>query len=407
MIGLCCAHYLLERGHQVTLIERGPHDHDCCSLGNAGYVSPSHFIPLAAPGIIGQALRWMGNPESPFYVRPRFDLELLAWGWRFWRASTGSRARRAGPLLRDLNLASRALYVELAELAGNEFELALDGLLMLFRSESALEMETNHAARARELGMPAEVLDARGVARLEPDLTLDALGGVYYPLDAHLAPQRLHATLSRLVGGRGGVFLWNAEVLHWNVDDGAVRSAITSQGVVAADEFVVAAGSWSSRLIRPLGLALPIQPGKGYSLTLNFPPEQPRRSVLLQEARVAITPLGTCLRVGGTMELGTFDLSITESRIRGIVRSVSRYLPSFHPKDFDGSVRWCGLRPCSPDGLPFVGRFPRFRNLAVATGHAMLGLSMAPITGTLVAELLSGEAPSIDLSLLRPDRFNS
>ena len=405
VIGLACAYYLLERGHRVTLLERGSPDHDCCSLGNAGFISPSHFLPLAAPGIVGQAIRWMGNPESPFWVRPRPDPELISWGWRFWRASRPRQAHAAGPLLRDLNLASRALFVQLAERTGNEFELTKGGLLALFQTPRELRREAKHAARSRELGMPAEVLDASEVAALEPELTLRVCGGVLYSLDAHLTPQKFHATLSRLVAERGGSFRWNSEVRDWRVGSGTVRAVVTSGGNVEAEEFVVAAGSASSRLLQPLGWKLPLQPGKGYSLTLLSPRERPRRALVLQENRVAITPMGSTLRFGGTMELGATDLEIHPPRIRGIIRSVERYLPAFRQDDFSGISPWAGLRPCTPDGLPYVGRLEPFRNVSVATGHAMMGLSLGPITGKLIAELLSGETPSIHLGPLRPGRY--
>ena len=405
VIGLCCAYYLLERGHRVTMIERGAADHDCCSLGNAGYISPSHFVPLAAPGLVGQAIRWMADPESPFYVRPRLDAGLLSWGWRFWRASQPKRARGAGPLLRDLNLASRALFIDLAERTHNEFQLAREGLLAIFQTERGLRDEIHHAERARDLGMPAEVHDASGVAALEPELTMNTIGGVHYPLDSHVTPQRFHATLSRLVRERGGDFLWEAELTGWKRNERRIRAAITTRRDVEADEFVVAAGSWSSRIVRPLGIRIPLQPGKGYSLTLPSPRERPRRAILLQESRVAITPMGGSLRVGGTMELGSGDGAISPPRIRGIVRSLTRHLPAFRAEDFAACQPWTGLRPCSPDGLPYVGRFQRFENLSVATGHAMMGLSMAPITGKLIADIIAGETSAIDVTLLRPDRY--
>jgi len=404
VIGLCCAHYLLERGHGVTILERGREGHDCCSLGNAGYISPSHFVPLAAPGIVGQALRWMGNPESPFYAPLRLDPEFLAWGLRFWRASGEARARRAEPLLRDLNLASRALFVALAARTRNEFELVEGGLLALFQTERGLAEEARHAARARELGMGAVVLDAKAAKALEPGLTLDVIGGVHYPLDAHVTPQKFHAALTRLARERGAEFRFAAELQSWERDGGSIRAAITSSGRIEADEFVVSAGVWSSRLVRPLGLKLSLQPGKGYSLTLPHPRERPTRAVLLQESRVALTPMGTTLRVGGTMEVGASDARINPPRIRGILSSLTRHLPAFRREDFRDVTPWSGLRPLSPDGLPYVGRFGRFRNLSVAAGHAMMGLSLSAITGELIAQTLSGERPSIDMTLLSPDR---
>jgi D-amino-acid dehydrogenase len=405
IVGLCCAYSLLERGHRVTLLERGSADHDCCSLGNAGYISPSHFVPLAAPGIVGQALKWMGNPESPFYLRASPDPRLLRWLWLFWRASSPRRARAAGPLFRDLTLASRDLFIELAAETKDEFRLVREGCLLLFQKRSALEEESEIAARSRELGMPARVLDPDDVHELEPTMTLRVAGGVIYELDAHVIPERFHATLTRLVRERGGTFLWNTEVRGWSWSRRTVQAAKTTQGEIGADEFVVAAGSASSALVRPLGLGLPLQPGKGYSMTIDRPRELPRRPLLLQEVRVAITPMAGRLRFGGTMELGARGLQIHPPRIRGIIRSAIRYLTAFRAEDFLETRPWCGLRPCSPDGLPYVGRVSRWENLSVASGHAMMGLSLAPITGRLVAEVISNQKPSIPLRALNPERY--
>jgi D-amino-acid dehydrogenase len=406
VIGLSCAHYLLERGRPVTVLERGGPDRDCCSLGNAGFISPSHILPLAAPGVVGQALRWMPNPESPIYVRPRLDARFFAWGLRFWRAADDAkRAHRAGPLLRDLNLQSRALYQELADATGNEFEMAREGLLMLFRSPEGLEREAGHAAYARELGMPVEILDAKQTAAREPGLTLDVHGGVYYPLDAHVTPQRFVAALARKVVERGGSIAWEREARGWKGEGSRLRAAVTADGEIEGEEFVLAAGAWTGRVARRLGLRLPLEPGKGYSLTLDAPRERPRGALLLEEARVAVTPMGSTLRVGGTMELAGFDPRVHPPRVRGILRSLTRYLPAFRLEDFAPVRPWFGYRPLSPDGLPYVGRTGKFENLSVATGHAMMGLSMGPITGKLIAEVICGERPSVDLELLRPDRY--
>ena len=404
-VGLSCADQLLARGHRVTIIERGGPEHDCCSLGNAGYISPSHFLPLAAPGLLGRAIRWMGDPESPFYVRPRPDPALYGWMWRFWLASTPARAHAAGPLMRDLNLASRAMFEELAAETGNAFSLERRGCLALFQTAKGLDHEAAHAERSRALGMPAEVLDARGVKALEPDVTVDVHGGVFYPLDAHVTPDRFHEILSRRVRDRGAVFLWNAECRGLTHDAGRIHAVRTTQGDIAADEFLVAAGAHSGALVAPLGHRLPLQPGKGYSMTMPSPPEMPTRSLLLQEVRVAITPMDGALRFGGTLELGAWGPEINPPRIRGIIRSALRHLPAFREEHFHGLRPWSGLRPCSPDGLPYVGRFRRWENLSIATGHAMMGLSMSLITGRLLAEQLSGERPSFDLTLLDPDRY--
>jgi D-amino-acid dehydrogenase len=405
VVGLSCAHYLLERGHRVTVVERGGPDRDNCSLGNAGYISPSHVIPLPSPGIVKKALGWMGDPESPFYVRPRLDPAFLGWAWRFWRAAKPDWTRRAGPVLRDLTNQSREIYVAMAERAGNDFELATHGLLNLVRTPQGLAEETHAAEQARALGVPAEMLDARGVAALEPDVRLDVIGGAFYPTDAHLTPQRFVATLERWVRDAGASFTWNAEILGWRREGRAIRAARTAAGEIEADEFVLAAGSWTPRLAAPLGVSLPMQPGKGYSVTIPESPVPLRRSVLLHEARVAITPMGRSLRIGGTMELTGYDLSINPPRIRGIRKSLRRFLPEIREDAFDGLKPWCGLRPCTPDGLPYIGRVGRYANLSVAAGHAMMGLSMAPATGRLLAQILSGEPPSVEPALLHPDRY--
>ncbi len=406
VVGLSCAQALLERGCRVTVVERGGPDRDSCSVGNAGYVSPSHVVPLASPGIVKKALGWMGDPESPFYVHPRLDPHFLSWAWRFWRAATPARARAAGPTIQALTMQSRELFVRMAERAGNDFELVTEGSLNLVRTERGLEEETRVAERARELGQPVEILDAKGVSALEPDLTLDIIGGVYYPLDAHLTPQRFMKTLERWVGEAGATFAWNAELLGWRTEGRAVRAARTAGGEIEGDAFVLAAGSWTGLLARQLGVRIPMEPGKGYSMTIARPRERIRRSVILHEARVALTPMGRTLRVGGTMELTGHDLSISSPRLRGIQKSLRQYLPAFGEADFAGVEPWCGLRPCTPDGLPYVGPARRYDNLSLAAGHAMMGLSMAPATGQLLAQLLVGEPPLVDPTLLRPDRFS-
>lgn len=405
VVGLSCAQALLERGCRVTVVERGGPDRDSCSLGNAGYISPSHVIPLAAPGIVQKALGWMGDPESPFYVRLRLDPGFLSWSWRFWRAGTPARAHAAGPTILALTMQSRDLFARMAERAGGEFEFVTEGSLNVVRSEKGLAEETSVAARVRELGQPAEILDARGVAALEPDLTLDVIGGVHYPQDAHLTPRKFMTVLERWVRDAGAAFVWNAEVNGWGRDARRLRAARTAQGEIEADAFLLAAGSWTGALARGLGVSLPMEPGKGYSMTLPRPRERMRRSIILHEARVALTPMGSTLRVGGTMELTGHDLSISPPRLRGIQKALRRYLPAFGDADFAGVTPWCGLRPCTPDGLPYVGPVTRYDNLHVASGHAMMGVSMAPATGRLAAELIVGEPPSLDPTLLRPERY--
>ena len=404
IVGLCTAHYAAERGLRVTVVERGGPDDEGCSFGNAGMIVPSHVVPLAAPGMVSLGLRYMLSPESPFYVRPRASLDLLRWGALFWRAANARHVARAAPVLRDLHLASRACFEELA--GTSDFGLVKRGLLMLCKTAQGLEEEARAAEHARSLGVPAQVVSAAEAQALEPGVRLDVEGAVHYPMDCHLTPGRLMASLRESLERSSVNMVWNASVTGWRHREGRVEAAITTQGELGADEYVLAAGIWSTPVARDLGMSLPMQAGKGYSLTLAEPRRLPHLCALLHEARVAVTPMGRALRVGGTMELTGIDATVDPARVRGIVKAVPRYLPDFEPGDFEGVPAWAGLRPCPPDGLPYVGRTRRFRNLTVATGHSMMGVSLAPITGRLVAAMLAGAPPSIDVAALSPDRYS-
>ena len=406
IIGLSVAHYCALKGHQVTVVERGAAERNGCSFANAGMIVPSHFIPLASPGVVQLGLRWMWNPEGPFHVQPRFSSELLDWGWKLYRAATPARVAAAAPVLRDLHLASRTCFQEWAARWGNEFELVEQGLLVLCNTDRGLEHETKTADYARQLGMPAEVLTPAAATELEPNIRMAIAGAVYFRLDAHLTPARLMAVLRRELQKAGAKLLHDTEVRGWLVDKARVSAVETSIGRIEADEFVLCAGVWSKQLVRDLAIALPMQAGKGYSLTLDPAPVRPRVCAILSEARVAMTPMGRRLRFGGTMEITGIDETINPTRINGIVRSVGHYYPDVTPSHFEHASILSGLRPCSPDGLPYIGRFERFENLSTASGHAMMGVSLAPITGKLMAELISGEPPSCSIAALRPDRYS-
>jgi D-amino-acid dehydrogenase len=405
VIGLSTAFYALRKGHRVTLLDRAPVTRDGCSFGNAGMIVPSHFTPLAAPGMVALGLRWMWNPESPFYVRPRFDRDLMAWAWKFWRASTRERVAHAAPLIRDLSFASRACFEELAALWQNEFDLVQRGLLMLCKTPHGLDEEAAMAVRARELGIPADVLDARAAAALDPGVRMDIAGAVHYPRDCHLTPGKFMAALERECGRGGATFSYDTEVTGWLASGGRVELVETNRGAFQGDEYVLCGGAWSPAIARDLRLALPMQAGKGYSLTLSAPRALPQICAIFTEARVAATPMSGALRFGGTMEIAGLDESINPRRIAGIVKAVPQYYPDFTPRDFEGLRPWSGLRPCSPDGLPYIGRAAAYKNLSLATGHAMMGLSLGPITGLLMSQILSGELPSQNLTLLSPDRY--
>lgn len=405
VIGLSVALHAARRGMRVTVVDHEEESHKGCSHGNAGMIVPSHFVPLAAPGMVSLGLRMMWKPASPFYVKPRVSGELVSWGYRFWRSSTQRQVDRAAPLLRDMHLASRSLYEGLAGETGNGIGLVRKGLLMLCKSPETLAEESHLATRAKGMGIEAEVLDGAQAARLEPALRASVAGAVFYPGDCHLSPGLLIATLKRLLAEERVEVRWRTGVRGLRTSGVRISALETSAGDLSADEFVLCAGSWSAGLAKGVGIRMPLQAGKGYSLTLGSPRALPSLCAILMEARVAVTPMGSTLRFGGTMELSGLDESINPARVRGIVDAVPSYLPGFTPGDFAGVEPWCGLRPCSPDGLPYIGRFARFPNLSAATGHAMMGLSLAPVTGKLMGEVLDDEPPSVAIGGLAPDRF--
>ena len=405
VIGLSTALHCARKGHNVTVLDRNPAQRDGCSFGNAGMVVPSHFVPLAAPGMVKLGLKWMWNPESPFYIKPRLSGELFDWCFKFWRAANPGHVQRSAPLLRDLNFASRALFEELAAETQNEIGLVTRGLIMLCQTQHGLDDEAKFAAQAVKLGVPAQVLSPAELAKLDPGVTMEVAGGVYFPKDAHLTPERYLAALERLARQSGVNFFWQTEVSGMEIRGRNLVSAQTSHGEFPADEVILCGGSWSPLLARQLGLKIPIQAGKGYSLTLTQPRELPQLCSIFTEARMAVTPMGNTLRFGGTMEVSGLNENINPVRVQGIIKSVAKYFPKFSPGDFTGIQPWRGLRPCSPDGLPYLGRTQKFSTLTLATGHAMMGMSLSPITGKLVSEIISGEKPGFDLNLLSPDRY--
>ena len=408
IVGLSVAYYCSRKGHRVTLLDRGGPNRDGCSFVNAGMLVPSHIVPLASPGMVQLGLRWMWNPESPFYLKPRLSTDLLSWAWKFHRAATQAHVDRAAPVLRDLHLASRDCYREWASLWNNDFNLTERGMLMLCNTERGLEEETKAAEYARRLGIFAEVLTPSETAALEPNLRMAIAGAVYYPVDCHLTPGRLMAMLAREVERAGVEVSYDTGVDGWRSKGDRIEAVRTNRrdaAELAADEYVVCAGIWSQNIVRDLDIRIPMQAGKGYSLTMENPATLPRVCSILSEARVAVTPMGSSLRFAGTMELTGIDEGINAARVRGIVKSVAGYFPDVTPAHLEQATVRSGLRPCSPDGLPYVGRVSRFANLSVATGHAMMGISLGPITGKLMSETLSDEPLSCSMEGLSPDRY--
>jgi D-amino-acid dehydrogenase len=403
-VGLCAAHYLRCAGIETTLLERGANE-DGCSFQNAGLVAPSHIIPLAAPGVMRKGLQWMLDPESPFYVKPGLDRSLISWVWKFYRSATREHVHRSVRLIRDLCQGGLTLFQELQEMEGMDFGLIRRGLLMLNRTEVGHASCLEEAGLAWDIGMEAEVLDGAGLRELEPGITFRATGGVFYPGDAHLSPFLFMEQMLRLVEKEGAVIRPSSEVIGFERTGRRITGVRTADGLHEADQFVLAGGAWSPTLLPGLDLRLPLQPGKGYSVTVSNLSHKLTLPLILAESHVAVTPFPGSIRFAGTMELAGYDLTINHRRVDAILKAVPRYIADVELPPEREVQPWAGLRPCTPDGLPYVGSFRDYPNLFAATGHAMLGISMAPVTGKIVADLITGRETLMDLTALSPDRF--
>ncbi len=403
-VGVCAAYYLREAGYGVMLVDRGEIGAGA-SHGNMGLVVPSHSVPLAAPGVVAQGLKWMFRPDSPFYIKPRPDPALIRWLWAFWKASSEDRMRRAIPLIRDLSLQSLSLFDGLDELDGVAFDYHRRGVLALYRTPEGREEGEEELRLLSSYGLEIEELTPDGLAETLPGLELNALGGLHFRQDAHLTPAKFVRGLAAYLERQGVDVRPGTEVTGLTKEKGHITVVHTTRGDVVSEEVVLTAGSWSAALGKLAGVSLPIQPAKGYSVTIRRPAAWPEQPFMLSESRVAVTPMGDTLRIGGTLELAGMDRSINRRRVAAILDAVPRYLPSFDIGAHEIVETWCGLRPCTPDGLPFLGRAPGIPNLIVAAGHAMIGVSLGPVTGQLVRQIVAGVRSDIDLGLLAVDRF--
>jgi len=397
IIGLCSAYYLAKEGVEVTVIDKSDMA-DGCSYGNAGMIVPSHIIPMAQPGVIHQGIKWMFNAKSPFYIKPALSMDLLAWLIQFYKNSNQDHVNKSLVPLRNLSFFSKELYREF-EQSANEFGYQEKGLLMLYNSEKMGEEEIKIGKVAEELGIEVDFLNQQEVSKLENGLKVDALGAVHYKSDAHLSPNHFIAFLKSGLNQMGGKLISNCSLIDFKVSEGKIMELLTNKGNFKADEFVIAAGSWSVEIAKKLGVKLHILPGKGYSFNVEKPLVKPTIPAILCEGKVAVTPLGEAVRFGGTLEItNNSDTKINIKRLQGIVEKVNQFYPDINVILPEKEKVWHGFRPCTPTGLPIIEKSKRIKNLTIATGHAMMGLSLAPASGKLVSELLMGKKTSVDIT---------
>ena len=402
-IGLSSAYFLQKEGHQVTVIDKSDLSSGA-SFVNAGYLTPSHIIPLASPGMIAKGIKWMFNSASPFYMKPRFDMDFLKWSWYFHRASTKENVEKAIPLIKEINLLSRDLFLDI-KASGNlgDFQLERKGLLMLYKTDKAGEDEMMVAEKAKHLGLEVELLNKQQLDAIEPNVKINAKGAIHYECDAHMTPNEFMPRMVKYLTAVGVSIKTNEEVIDISVSNNNINEIITPKGSYKADEVVLAAGSWSGVLSKKLGVKLPIQAGKGYRINVPRPTGITFPAILM-EAKVAVTPMNGFTRFAGTMEFSGINTIIHKKRVQAIANAAKNYYPEIEVNLEEIANAQSGMRPVSPDGLPYIGRSSAIDNLTFATGHAMMGWSLGPATGKLVTELIDGKKTSMDISAFRPDR---
>ena len=391
MVGLACAHSLARDGADVVLLERGGCGEEC-SFGNTGWICPALSAPLPAPKVMGRSLLGMWRRDSPLLVQPRLDAKFLRWSWEFWRACSPARYRAGLEATVALNRRTFELFDALRA-EGVPFELHETGMVVAALSRAGLDeyVEMIEGARRAGYDWPVEALDASGIRALEPALSDAVIGGLHVPAERYVRPEELARGLAERLRARGADIREGVEVEHLARANGGWRLE-TSRGRVEVERAVLAAGAWSARLLASLGIGIAFEAAKGYSVTATGRGTAPRRALYLAEAKVGGSPFGDRLRLAGIFDLTGIDSSLRRGRIGAIVRASLPYLRDWRPDDVE--LEWAGLRPYPADGLPIIGPVPGHEGLFAATGHGRLGITLAPVTGEAITELvLRGRTP--------------
>lgn len=402
IVGLSCAYYLEKEGHNVTLIDKGNFS-EGASYVNAGYLTPSHILPLAAPGMVEKGFRWMFRSNSPFYIQPRLDYDLFRWGMYFIRSCSNKHVERSIKVIKNINLLSKELYLDMHQASEFDFQMESKGLLMAYQTAETEKEESIVMKRAQAEGLEVKQLSANEVAHLQPEAPMNIAGAFWYRCDAHVNPEYFMQQLKNYLERKGVQILAKTPVLGFNIKANKVKSVVLVDKQIEADSVVVATGAWSENLLKPLGIKLPVQAGKGYRINVKKTPKITYPALLL-EPKVAVTPMQDYTRFGGTMELSGINHKLNKKRIIAIANGAKNFYSDLEiPEEAIQTAR-CGLRPLSPDGLPFIGIHKKCKNLILATGHAMMGWSLGPATGKLVAESLSEKKLSLALEPFHPER---
>jgi len=403
IVGLSSAYFLQKEGHQVTVIDKSDITSGA-SFVNAGYITPSHIIPMASPGMIAKGIKMMFNSASPFYMKPRWDIDFFKWAWYFHKSSTKEKVAKAIPVIKDINILSSALFSDI-KASGDlgKFQLERKGLLMLYKTDASHKHEMEVARKASFLGLEVSELGQKELKVMEPNVKIDAKGAIHYECDAHTTPTEFMPKMVSFLKEEGVEIRTNEEVLDISTDSGKIKEIKTTKESLSADEIILAAGSWSGNLSKKLSIKLPLQAGKGYRINVERPTGISMPAILM-EAKMAVTPMNGFTRFAGTMEFSGINDIIRKERVVAIAKGAKSFYPELEMHNQEMENAKTGLRPVSPDGLPYIGKSSKFKNLTFATGHAMMGWSLGPATGKLVSEIIGGKKTSMDISAFSPDR---
>lgn len=404
IIGLCSAYYLQKEGYEVLVIDRN-NITDGCSFGNMGYMSPSHFTPLASPGIIAEGLKYIFNNKSPFYIQPRLNWSLMQWAWHFYKSSNAKTVEKNAPHLNNILQLSRTLLNDVRTEIGDHFSMDDIGCFMMCKSEKTLEHEFHVADEAEKFGLKVDRLHRNDVQDLEKNVEVDVAGAVLFKDDCHFHPGRFMLTMKNHLEKVGVKFQLNTTVTGFEKSNQSVQAILTNKGKFDCEQVVISGGSWIPELATMLNLSLLLQPGKGYSYTYNHIDKNILYPAILVDGRCAITPWQNELRIGGTMEFSGINHRILANRMKGIYESAKSFYPGLSIPYPETEKIWCGLRPVTPDGLPYIGKPSNYTNVVFAGGHAMLGVSQGTGTGLLVSEIIGNKKTEIDISPFNLNRF--
>jgi len=402
VIGVAIAYYTASQGASVLVVDKNEIASGS-SHGNAGLLVPSHCNPLPTPGVIAQGLRYLFDPEGPFYIRFRLEAELARWLWKFYRSCNEKHLYHSIGIFRKLGNESMELHRQLAESGGDDYQYSQSGILSLFTNEDAFKEAREDAAKVKGCGSESAVLSGDDVRDLEPVAGPQVVGGLLAKTDGSIEPLSFVKWLAKEAEQRGALFLTDTEAFWLKTDRRRVTKVVTTRGEFEADQVVLASGAWLPLLAAQLSVRIPVEPAKGYSMTYGASEGDPKIPLLLEEARVAVTPFDQTLRLAGTLELSGLDLEIRRERLKAIETQTYRYLPKLGGLEI--KEIWRGLRPCTPDGLPVLGRLRPWSNVFVAGGHATKGMSLGPVTGKYLSQMLAGESIGMLERSLSPNRF--